>query len=117
MNLSQLFQRFHLSPQPKKTDRFCVPAHIAANKEYRDSAVLIPLIEIDNQIHLLFTQRPMHLKHHAGQICFPGGKVTNDDPNIIQTALRETQGVFSLINVTFYKKIYNLLKNIRLILE
>ena len=55
----------------------------------RQAAVLIPIIEIDQQLHLVLTQRAMHLRHHPGQISFPGGKVEPNDVNAIHTALRE----------------------------
>jgi hypothetical protein len=55
----------------------------------RQAAVLIPVIEIEQQLHLMLTRRPMHLRHHPGQISFPGGKVEPGDINIIHTALRE----------------------------
>ena len=55
----------------------------------RQAAVLIPIIELENQLQLILTQRPMHLRHHPGQISFPGGKVEPDDVNAISTALRE----------------------------
>ncbi|MCL1078434.1 CoA pyrophosphatase [Parashewanella spongiae] len=91
MNAESLERLFHLSPQPKNADRFCIPDKIAINIKYRESAVLVPLVELQGQIHLFFTQRPMFLQHHSGQICFPGGKVKKEDNNIITTALRETE--------------------------
>ena len=39
---------------------------------------------------LLLTQRSAELKHHAGQIAFPGGRMEPDDADIRVTALRET---------------------------
>ncbi|WP_350433200.1 CoA pyrophosphatase [Shewanella sp. H8] len=55
----------------------------------RQAAVLIPVIEVKQQLHLILTKRPMHLRHHPGQISFPGGKVEPEDINAIYTALRE----------------------------
>ncbi|WP_448564367.1 CoA pyrophosphatase [Thalassotalea ganghwensis] len=57
----------------------------------KPSAVLVPIIELDNQLQFVLTKRASHLKHHAGQISFPGGKVEQSDRNIIETALRETE--------------------------
>ena len=90
MNKQEFLKRLVLSPQPERADRFCIPDNIAKNKTYRESAVLIPAHEVNGKIHLLFTQRPFHLKHHPGQVCFPGGKVTQEDKNYVDTALRET---------------------------
>jgi 8-oxo-dGTP pyrophosphatase MutT (NUDIX family) len=38
---------------------------------------------------VLLTKRAEHLKHHPGQISFPGGKVEPEDENHIDAALRE----------------------------
>lgn len=61
-----------------------VSSHLTA------SAVLVPLIERDNGLQLLLTQRTEHLRHHAGQISFPGGRKDDSDSDLIHTALRET---------------------------
>lgn len=57
----------------------------------RPSAVLVPLVERNNGLHLLLTQRADHLRHHAGQISFPGGSMDDTDDDLIHTALRETE--------------------------
>ncbi|QBF81544.1 CoA pyrophosphatase [Shewanella maritima] len=62
---------------------------IFTGRESLQAAVLIPLIEIESQLNLILTQRPMHLRHHPGQISFPGGKVEQVDSNLVATALRE----------------------------
>ncbi|MBT8077180.1 MAG: CoA pyrophosphatase [Gammaproteobacteria bacterium] len=54
------------------------------------AGVLIPLIEGDAGLRVLLTQRSAELKHHAGQISFPGGRMEAPDPDIRATALRET---------------------------
>jgi len=56
----------------------------------RPAAVLVPIIERAEPT-MLFTRRTEHLSSHAGQICFPGGRVHPDDGTLIQTALREMQ--------------------------
>lgn len=56
------------------------------------AGVLIPLIDHgDSDISVLLTQRSAHLKTHAGQISFPGGRIEPDDRDITATALRETE--------------------------
>ena len=40
---------------------------------------------------VLLTQRTDHLPRHPGQVAFPGGRVSETDVSLIQTALRETQ--------------------------
>ncbi|MCF2946596.1 CoA pyrophosphatase [Paraglaciecola aquimarina] len=56
----------------------------------RPAAVLLPIIEYSEQLSVLFTLRAKHLKHHGGQISFPGGKQETSDSNLLDTALRET---------------------------
>jgi hypothetical protein len=36
------------------------------------AAVLVPLVERPAGLHVLLTQRASHLRHHPGQISFPG---------------------------------------------
>lgn len=55
------------------------------------AGVLIPIY--DRPAHgpsLLLTQRSAELKHHAGQISFPGGRMETSDADVAATALRET---------------------------
>lgn len=58
---------------------------------YREAAVLVPLVERDQGLTVLLTRRTAHLRHHAGQISFPGGRTEPGDPSPVHTALRETQ--------------------------
>lgn len=55
------------------------------------AAVLFPIVLRDNGQTVLLTQRTAHLKDHAGQISFPGGRVEAADTSPIHTALRETE--------------------------
>jgi 8-oxo-dGTP pyrophosphatase MutT (NUDIX family) len=52
--------------------------------------VLVPLIDRPEGLQVLLTQRTAHLKDHAGQISFPGGRAEPEDPDAVATALRET---------------------------
>jgi len=55
------------------------------------AAVFVPLVQRPNGLHLLFTRRASHLYDHAGQICFPGGRIEDTDHDAVAAALRETQ--------------------------
>lgn len=56
----------------------------------KKAAVLFPVV-CRNELTVLFTKRSSHLKHHAGQICFPGGRFEQFDSSLMDTALRETE--------------------------
>ena len=53
------------------------------------SAVLVPLLKDKNRHHILFVRRSNNVKHHKGEISFPGGVVESGDPALLDTALRE----------------------------
>lgn len=55
----------------------------------RPAGVLVPVQQHNGQAHVILTKRASHLKHHPGQIAFPGGKKDQDDADVIATALRE----------------------------
>ncbi len=57
----------------------------------RQSAVLALLHNAPAGPALVFTARPMSLKHHGGQISFPGGGEEDGDQDYAHTALRETR--------------------------
>lgn len=53
----------------------------------RDAAVLIAVTEG----RVILTKRSSRLKHHPGQIAFPGGKIDAGDDGAIGAALREAE--------------------------
>ncbi|MBC7478666.1 MAG: CoA pyrophosphatase [Pseudorhodobacter sp.] len=57
----------------------------------RDAAVLMALWPRENGVQVVLTKRASHLKHHPGQIAFPGGKVEQTDASPEAAALREAQ--------------------------
>lgn len=62
----------------------------------RDAAVLIPIWQRDGVYQVLLTKRASGMKHHPGQIAFPGGKRDPGDASLQETALREAQEEISL---------------------
>lgn len=54
------------------------------------AGVLIPILERGLNLTVLLTQRSAELKHHAGQVSFPGGRMESHDSDVAATALRET---------------------------
>lgn len=57
----------------------------------RAAAVLVPLVHRDDGLSVILTRRTAHLKAHAGQISFPGGRKEDVDADLDETALRETE--------------------------
>ena len=53
------------------------------------AAVLVALIEREQGLRVLLTRRTAHLRDHAGQISFPGGRVDPCDTDPESCALRE----------------------------
>lgn len=53
------------------------------------SSVLVIIYGIEPKI--LMIEKSKHLNNHAGEIAFPGGKWTEDDIDLLDTALRETE--------------------------
>lgn len=57
----------------------------------RPAAVLVALVERAAGPQVLLTRRTEALRHHAGQIAFPGGRIEADDADPVAAALREAQ--------------------------
>ncbi len=59
------------------------------------SAVLVPLIHQKNEPYLLFEVRSDRLRHQPGEVCFPGGKMEENESSV-DCALRETEEELSI---------------------
>jgi len=55
------------------------------------AAVLVPLFLAGGEPRVLLTRRRRDLRHHPGQISFPGGRVEPGDPDALAAALREAR--------------------------
>jgi len=77
MDLSHLFQIIHNHR----------PTLQSARGEY---AVLVPLIQRGESLHLLYEVRSATLQHQPGEVCFPGGTMESGE-SPVQCALRETE--------------------------
>ncbi|OEC03595.1 nucleoside diphosphate hydrolase [Lysinibacillus sphaericus] len=54
------------------------------------SAVLIPLVQVDDKWHILFEVRSLTMRKQPGDISFPGGRIDATDASPLAAALRET---------------------------
>ncbi|QHE51109.1 CoA pyrophosphatase [Pontibacillus sp. HMF3514] len=52
-------------------------------------SLLLPLIEKEDGMHLLFEVRSLNMRRQPGEVCFPGGKVDEEDEDTQYTAVRE----------------------------
>ena len=66
------------------------PVHpkIKTDGKYRLASILVVIYGKDPIV--VMTEKPKHMKFHAGEISFPGGKLDSTDSDLLQTALRET---------------------------
>lgn len=96
-----------LSPQPLETwedaARFgChviagVPAEPAFFESAKPAAVLVPILARQEGLSLLLTERAAHLRTHAGQVAFPGGRIEPGE-SPVEAALREAEEEIGLHN-------------------
>lgn len=77
VNWADLGPLFELQGEPD------VPA------DWREAAVLIPLVARETRIYVLLTRRTETLRQHSGQVSFPGGARDETDADIVATAMRE----------------------------
>ncbi|MDM7860987.1 CoA pyrophosphatase [Alteromonas sp. ASW11-36] len=57
----------------------------------KPAGVLVPLVNREQGLQILLTRRALHLRHHPGQISFPGGRQEASDADAVEAALRETE--------------------------
>jgi 8-oxo-dGTP pyrophosphatase MutT (NUDIX family) len=74
-----------LSPEETAALRGHLPSELAR------AAVMVPLVQRPGGLTVLLTQRATHLKHHPGQISFPGGRIEPDDAGPWEAAVREAR--------------------------
>ena len=65
----------------------------------KKAGVLIGILYHDEYINnpeIIFTQRSTKLSTHSGEVSFPGGKWDEQDKNLYETALRESNEEINL---------------------
>lgn len=86
--------RLHRSPAPPglgDDDLNPTARMIPEGEEPTPAAVLVPLVPRPEGLHLLLTERQPHLRRHAGQVAFPGGRIDSLEELPVAAALRETE--------------------------
>lgn len=63
---------------------------LPAGRKLRPAAVLVPVLPLPGGARVVLTKRSSQLKHHPGQVSFPGGKVEAEDGTPEAAALRES---------------------------
>ncbi|MFA3920039.1 CoA pyrophosphatase [Ruegeria hyattellae] len=66
-------------------------AVLPKDRKLRPAGVLVPILMQGDGPRLILTKRSSALKHHPGQIAFPGGKQDEGDADVTATALREAE--------------------------
>lgn len=56
-----------------------------------EAAVLVGMLPRGDELQVLFTRRTEALRHHAGQVSFPGGRIEQEDPGPLAAAMREAE--------------------------
>jgi 8-oxo-dGTP pyrophosphatase MutT (NUDIX family) len=64
---------------------------LPAGRKLSPAAVLVGFQAGGDGVRVILTKRASHLKHHPGQIAFPGGKLDKGDRDAVAAALREAQ--------------------------
>ena len=67
-----------------------IPA-LPGRTNHLHAGVLVPLRWDADQLTCIVTQRTSHLREHAGEVVFPGGKPDPEDRDLVDTAMREAR--------------------------
>ncbi|HEY2421179.1 MAG TPA: CoA pyrophosphatase [Neobacillus sp.] len=63
---------------------------ILGSESFSKYAIMLPLIQKEDGIHVLFEVRSLKLRRQPGEICFPGGRIDLEDLDEKTAAIRET---------------------------
>ena len=80
-----------------------------SDDKYNKASILVLFIndEMKKSSSILMIKRKDNLRKHAGQIAFPGGRKENEDSNLEETAIRETEE-----EINIFKKHFSIVGNL-----
>lgn len=85
-------------------------SYINGWEKMKRASIIIPLIDINEEVYILFQVRAKKLKSQPGDICFPGGKIDKcETPN--EAALREINEELGLKDVEIIKEMDILIRH------
>ncbi|RSD24421.1 NUDIX hydrolase [Mesobacillus subterraneus] len=74
---------------------------ILGHEQFIKFSVLLPLVEVNQEVHILFEVRSLTLRRQPGEVCFPGGKIEKgEDP--LKAAVRETSEELGIMESDIY---------------
>lgn len=85
--------RDRLAAPGRPSSDFDLNSEVVLPKErvLRSAGVLLAIVDGPDGPSVLLTKRSSALKHHPGQIAFPGGKQDDSDVDVVASALREAE--------------------------
>ena len=71
------------------------PLFIGEETAFR-SSIMIPLVQVNEEWHILFQVRSLTMRSQPGDISFPGGRIDPTDASPMDAAIRETHEEFGV---------------------
>ena len=85
-------------------------SYINGWEKMKRASIIIPLIDINEEVYVLFQVRAKKLKSQPGDVCFPGGKIDKcETPN--EAALREINEELGLKDIEIIKEMDILIRH------
>ena len=73
----------------KNSLTFEINPSLSTNEKTKLASVLIVIF--DESPKILMIKKPITMNHNGGEIAFPGGKISDEDVDLLDTAIRETK--------------------------
>ena len=73
----------------KNSLTFEINPSLSTSEKTKLASVLVVIF--DELPKILMIKKPITMNHHGGEIAFPGGKISDEDEDLLDTAIRETK--------------------------